>query len=58
MEVGMRRASRQKKSGAAQDWCIKKWRRLFSLNRRAGRGKFTKRELARQRRRQPIDEDD
>jgi hypothetical protein len=50
----MRRPSRQKRSGAAQDWCIKKWRRLLGLNRRAGRGKYTKRQLARQRRREPI----
>ena len=50
----MRRAPRQKMSGAANDWCQKGWRRLFALNERSGRGRFTKRQLARQRRREPL----
>jgi len=47
----MRRADRQKRSGAEQDWCSKFWRRAFGLNQRPGRGKATKRAMARRSRR-------
>jgi hypothetical protein len=55
----MRRASRVKQSGAQRDWTSKRFRRLAGLSDRPGRGKFSKRELARKQRRQPTrDRDD
>ena len=53
----MRRAPRQKTTGAENDWIIKKWRRLFDLSNRRGRGKYAKRAMARRRRREPHDRD-
>lgn len=48
----MRRGNRQKQRGAERDWCLKRLRRLFGLNQRPGRGKYSKRAMARRRRRE------
>lgn len=48
----MHRGPRQKRSGAEQDWCLKWWRRAYGLNERPGRGKYSKRAMARRRRRE------
>jgi hypothetical protein len=53
----MRRAHRQKTTGAEKDWIIKKWRRLFDLSSRRGRGKYAKRAMARRRRHAQNDRD-
>lgn len=50
----MRRGPRQKMNGDAQDWCSKWWRRAIGLMDRPGVGKAVKRQLARQRRREPM----
>jgi hypothetical protein len=50
----MRRAPRQKQSGAERDWTNRKLRSAFGLNQRSGRGKYSKHQLARRRRRMPI----
>ena len=57
MEVRMRRGNRQKRNGAEQDWCSKYWRRELGLNQRPGRGKYSKRAMARRRRREPLETD-
>jgi hypothetical protein len=53
----MRRAPRQKQSGAERDWTNKRLRSAFGLNQQSGRGKYSKRQLARRRRRVPISDD-
>lgn len=54
MEVCVRRGNRQNRNGGENDWCFKRLRLAFSLNQRPGRGKFSKRAMARRRRREPI----
>jgi hypothetical protein len=50
----MRRGTRQKTNGAENDWLDKRMRRNIV---KSGRGKYSKRQMARRRRREPIDAD-
>jgi len=47
-----RRDNRHKKNGDQQDWCNRWARRAYRLTRRPGLGKYTKRTMARKRRRE------
>jgi hypothetical protein len=52
----MRRAPRQKTNGAENDWIQRCWRKAFGLWNRPGRGRYSKRQMARRRRRERIEE--
>jgi hypothetical protein len=59
MEVGMRRSSRQKTDASGWDWTDRKNRtRRIGGPPKPGEGKWIKKRLARQRRREPIPRDD
>lgn len=46
----MRRGHRQRTSGAENDWINRGWRDAFRLWKRPGRGKYSKKQMARRRR--------
>lgn len=54
----MRRGHRQRTTGAEKDWTQKSWRHAFGLHKKSGRGKYSKRQMARRRRREPFETDD